>query len=444
MPNPTPSPDRVADLTPPTRNRTVDLLRALSLVVVVLGHWLLAVVSHDGNGFEGANLLALQPATTWLTWVFQIMPVFFLVGGFANGGSWERARRSATPYGRWVGARSARMLRPAVAFLLFAVGAVVVARMLGTPEEAVDMAGGLVTVPLWFLAAYLPVVAATPLLIALHRRFGAAVPLSMIGGAAIVDIAHRGFGLPGVGWLNFALVWPLAHQLGFAWRDGTLPRSRATAIALLAGGATGLVVLTQVLGYPVAMVGGPGAGPTSNAPPSLAIVALTLAQLGLILGVEARLERWLTRPRVWTAVVVVNLHAMTLFCWHLAVLVAVAATALPLRLFPQPEAGSLTWWAWRPAWFLLLAGVLGAVVVAARRFEHRPAPPSAATGSAARCVVGVTGVSVGLSLLALHGLVGGAGPAGLPLLPLTLFTGGIALLGLLPQARRAAAAAGTG
>jgi hypothetical protein len=66
MPPPTVLTARLASLTPTTRNRTVDLLRALSLVVVVvLGHWLLAVVFHDGGSFDGANLLAVEPATRY-------------------------------------------------------------------------------------------------------------------------------------------------------------------------------------------------------------------------------------------------------------------------------------------------------------------------------------------------------------------------------------------
>jgi hypothetical protein len=289
-----------------------------------------------------------------------------------------------------------------------------------------------VTVPLWFLAAYLPVVAATPVLLAAHRRFGATVPMALTTGAVLVDLGHRGLGLPLVGWLNFAFVWPLAHQLGFAWRDGSLRRAPAAAVAMVVGGVAGLVTLTQVAGYPVAMVGGPGAGETSNAPPSLAIVALAVAQVGVVLLAEGRLERWLRRPRVWAAVAVVNLHAMTLFAWHFAVLVAVTAVALPFGFFPQPEPASLAWWLWRPAWLLVLTVVLVSVVAVMRRHEQRPVAPEAVGGGVARPVAGVVAVSLGLRLLAVDGLGDGSGPFGLPAGALALLAVGGALLGVRP------------
>jgi hypothetical protein len=72
--------------------------------------------------------------------VFQIMPVFLLVGGFSNAASWEGACRGGTGYGRWLAGRSARMLRPAGAFLACAVTAVVVARLLDAPADVVAMA----------------------------------------------------------------------------------------------------------------------------------------------------------------------------------------------------------------------------------------------------------------------------------------------------------------
>src|SRR5688572_14350931 len=84
----------LASATPSTRDRYVDFLRVVSIGVVVLGHWLMAAVEYrDGSGFGGGNLLQLQPSVQWLTWLFQVMPVFFLVGGFSNAASWTSARR---------------------------------------------------------------------------------------------------------------------------------------------------------------------------------------------------------------------------------------------------------------------------------------------------------------------------------------------------------------
>ncbi|MFZ5872699.1 MAG: acyltransferase, partial [Actinomycetota bacterium] len=63
------------------RDRFVDALRVGSLVVVVLGHWLMADVRPDG---EVSNALVSVPALEPLTWVLQVMPLFFLVGGVAH------------------------------------------------------------------------------------------------------------------------------------------------------------------------------------------------------------------------------------------------------------------------------------------------------------------------------------------------------------------------
>ena len=99
----------LAAATPATRNRYVDLLRAASIGVVVLGHWMMAVISWEEGKFVGQNLLELSSGFQLLTWVFQVMPVFFIVGGFANAASWDSARRSGIGYADWLRARFARL-----------------------------------------------------------------------------------------------------------------------------------------------------------------------------------------------------------------------------------------------------------------------------------------------------------------------------------------------
>ena len=74
----------VAAATPDSRNRYVDFLRALSIMAVVIGHWLIAAPVATGDTLEGVNMLAHSPWTQWLTWVFQGMPVFFAVGGYLH------------------------------------------------------------------------------------------------------------------------------------------------------------------------------------------------------------------------------------------------------------------------------------------------------------------------------------------------------------------------
>jgi fucose 4-O-acetylase-like acetyltransferase len=101
------------------RNRYVDLLRVASIGVVVLGHWIMAVLGYSNGKFTGKNLLEIDPGLQILTWIFQVMPVFFIVGGFSNEASSSSARGRDESYAEWLRARSARLLRPAVWFVAF-------------------------------------------------------------------------------------------------------------------------------------------------------------------------------------------------------------------------------------------------------------------------------------------------------------------------------------
>src|SRR5262249_60467167 len=84
----------LADRTPSSRNRYVDFLRAISMLVVTVGHWLAAAPYFDATrALTTAPILTVSPWTAWLTWIVQVMPIFFIVGGYANGGSGPGARR---------------------------------------------------------------------------------------------------------------------------------------------------------------------------------------------------------------------------------------------------------------------------------------------------------------------------------------------------------------
>lgn len=98
----------IAERTPASRNRYVDFLRAASITAVILGHWLIAAPWVVDGGLRLDHMLTVQPWTQWLTLLFQVMPVFFLVGGYSNAASWDAAGRNGTPYGAWVAGRARR------------------------------------------------------------------------------------------------------------------------------------------------------------------------------------------------------------------------------------------------------------------------------------------------------------------------------------------------
>ncbi|GHH88940.1 acyltransferase family protein [Streptomyces capitiformicae] len=97
-----------------SRDRYVDFLRAWAIVLVVIGHWLItALVRGPGGEITALELLAVIPWTQWLTLGFQVMPLFFLAGGHAAGGSWVRARAAGGTAAGWVARRALRLLLPA-------------------------------------------------------------------------------------------------------------------------------------------------------------------------------------------------------------------------------------------------------------------------------------------------------------------------------------------
>ncbi len=110
---------RLAEKTPAKRNRCVDFLRAVSILVVVTGHWLMAAPWVDADGAHISHLLDVSPWAQWLTWGMQVMPIFFFVGGYSNGISWDAACRDGTSYQDWLSSRLTRLLGPVLVLVLF-------------------------------------------------------------------------------------------------------------------------------------------------------------------------------------------------------------------------------------------------------------------------------------------------------------------------------------
>ncbi|MEV1045279.1 acyltransferase [Streptomyces sp. NPDC049916] len=409
-----------AGATPATRDRYVDLLRVASLATVVLGHWLMAAVTPDGVG----NLLAVVPALQPLTWLLQVMPVFFFVGGFSHALSYRSLLRRRpegsedSVYSAFLRARLQRLLRPTTVFVLVWGAAALLVQLLGGGGGLTGVTLRMVTQPLWFIGIYLAMVAFTPPLLRLHERYGWGAFAGLAGAAAAVDVLRFAAGVPYVEFLNFAFVWLAVHQLGFLRADGRLSRP-----ALLAG--AGLLAATALVAfgpYPLSMVGMPGEKVSNMAPPTLALLAHGLWLLGAVELLRAPAARLLARPRAWRVVVAANGVAMTAFLWHLTAMFGVYGAMLALRL-PLPEPGSAAWWAQVPPRLVLAAALTAALVAAFRTAERPPATPPGAAGAhrgplavsappgagplaalgATLCLLGV----LGLSLVGFGGLLEG-------------------------------------
>ncbi|MGA5220447.1 acyltransferase family protein [Streptomyces cinereoruber] len=384
----------LAAATPATRDRYVDLLRVASLAVVVLGHWLMAAVGPDG---QVGNLLAVVPELQAVTWVFQVMPVFFFVGGFSHA----LAHRSRPRYAEFLRARLQRLLRPTMVFVAVWGAAALVLPLLGADGGLTGVALRLVTQPLWFIGIYLAMVALTPPLLKLHERWGWGAFAVLAGGAVAVDLLRFAVHVPFVEFLNFAFVWLAVHQLGFLRADGMIRRP-----ALLAGaGLVGAAALVALGPYPLSMVGMPGEKVSNMAPPTLALLCHGLWLVGAVELLRGPGARFAARAGVWRAVVAANGVAMTAFLWHLTAMLGVYGVLLGsgVRL-PEPASGA--WWAQVPL-RLAAAAVLAALLVAAfRRFEA-PVPPAPATGTGGPlAALGITLALLGVLGLSLTGFAG--------------------------------------
>lgn len=418
----------LARRTPPARNRYADFLRAVAILVVVLGHWLASAPQLTEDGLVVVRLLGIAHWTHPLTWVVQVMPVFFIVGGFANAASWAAAQRDRLGYAAWLQARLRRLVGPLVPLLLAWSAIVVVATRAGVDAALVSDVSRLALIPTWFLAVYIAVVLCVPLAAAAWDRYGLASFWLPLSAAVMVDALAFGRGMTLLRWTNYVFVWFAVHQLGFLWRSGRVAEAPAAA-AWVAGGAAVLVFLVAVAGYPLAMLTVPGAEFSNTRPPTVALAALAALQFGTILLLQPAVGRWLRREGPWAATIVLNGFIMTLFLWHTTAQALVYGAAawlggVGLRLEP----GSAQWWLARPVWIVLMLAVLGGLVALFGRFERGARRPAAAGARPAGWqVLGALGLCLGVALLAGYGMGQAAFP-GLRVAPLAVALAGAALV----------------
>ena len=426
----------MADRTPASRNRYADLLRAIAISCVVMGHWTMAAPYLDAGEPAIAHLLAIQPWTRWITWAFQVMPVFFFVGGFSNGMSWEATLRKGGTFSGWFASRLERLLGPTLALILFWAGAAAIGHALGVPAGMITSGSQIALVPTWFLAVYILVCMAVPLTHRAWERFGMASVVVTMALAVVMDVLF--FNVPSLRWMawsNFLFIWLSVHQLGYAWQDGLKSGGTTLLVGLVSLGV--LAALVHFGPYPISLVGVPGqtlADGTSlsnTRPPKLPILAHGLAQIGLLLALQGAANRWLSRRKPWAATVLANGMIMTVFLWHSTSMMLLFGLGFLLGgVGLEPTPGSGAWWSIRPFWILGFAVATVPFIGVFRRFERTSGRPPVALP---RLIVGCVLACVGLALLAISG-VNGDGPLGLRWVPLSLPLVGCAIAGFGPLA----------
>ena len=188
--------------------------------------------------------------------------------------------------------------------------------------------------------------------------------------------------------------------------------------------------------YPVAMIGVPGSDLSNSMPPTIALLALGNAQIGIALTLEPLMRRLLDKAWLWTTTVLVNGMIMTVYLWHLTafVLVMVAAWLLGgVGLHSAP--GSSEWWLVRPVWFALYIAVTLPLIALFSPFERMG---SAAKNGAPkqvphwRLILGLILICLGLTLTAAISIASPEGVTGLRIWVVALPFVGAGLVGFGP------------
>jgi len=425
---------QMAAQTPQERNRYVDFLRSVSILVVIIGHWMIATAYVVDGEMIAGHLLAGRPELHWLTWLFQVMPIFFIVGGYSNAVSLESAKRKGIGYAGWLSARLNRLVAPLLVLLVAWAAIAIVMSLFAARPVVIQTVSQAALIPTWFLAIYIVVVILAPLAYTFWRRFGFTSFLVFVAGAALTDGAFFLADMQWLGWTNYLWVWLAVHHLGFAWRDDRLGRV-AKRLLFSAVGFGALWLLTSYGPYPLAMVGSPDPELSNTLPPKITLLALGIFQFGLLLALEEPMRRALNGLRLWTVTVLINSMIMTVYLWHITVMVIFAAllyTAGGLGLGIEP--GSSEWWWTRPVWIAVLLVLLLPVALMLSPLERRGRPADAPIPAPARQIAGATMICLGVALLAMYGFKGGA-TQWTDFAPFALVIVGSGISGLLPTWR---------
>lgn len=362
------------------RDGVIDLVRSGATTTVVVYHWLFTIIVWRPDGPHADNPIGYVSGLWCLTWILQVLPLFFMAGGYTHSLAWAKYRETPHAWGRFIKRRAGQLLGPALMLVAVVTGAVTLIAMVHRGDDPwVTRGVVLVLSPLWFLIVFLLLVVTVPIWDRLHRRFGELAPVALAVCAMGVDVARFRYHITGVAFANLVFVWAACHQTGWSWERLRHAPARFGHMLMLIGFA-GLVGLTNMGLYPRSMV-----GTTSKldrfsnmGPPTLPIIALFILQLGIVVAGRPRLAEWADRPRVANAVAWMSRNAMPLFLWHS---VGFATFFALMRLWVSvPDSPTALWWVTRPLWLLGPATLTLPLLAASARLLR---PAGAVTGARA-------------------------------------------------------------
>src|SRR5688500_13555810 len=134
------------------RDDLVDLLRSLATTTVVLWHWVFTILVWREDGPHADNPIGYVSGLWSLTWLLQVMPLFFVAGGFVHARTWARDRGRPEAWRHFVGRRGLQLGVPALGLIALVAGAgTAIAFLHPGPDPWVARGVLLVLSPLWFL-----------------------------------------------------------------------------------------------------------------------------------------------------------------------------------------------------------------------------------------------------------------------------------------------------
>lgn len=312
-----------------TRDRALDAARAVALVVVVVGHSL----AWDTSTGSPTAVLEQRPGLVWVTWVVQVLPLFFAAGAVTNAISWQRDPDVAAYLRR----RAVRLSTPG---LVYATVWTVLLLPLAPLSSLAVLAGRFLAELVWFLAVYAAATLAVPWTIRWTRRPWLTAGL-WLAAVVAVDLLRWNVWAP-LGWLNLVLVWGFVHQVGYH-----LPALREARRAWLVAGGVAAVATAVGLGvlgpYSSSMVSfGGDPEPSNLAPPTLVVALFGLGQVLLLAVLWPWVARLLAADRAYRVVGALGVRSIGVYLWHIPVVALVAGTAWGLDVRAEPLGA--VWW----------------------------------------------------------------------------------------------------
>lgn len=374
----------------------MDIARAGSLLLVVVGHLVMVVIDRGPDGaLRGDNLLAIFPDWAWLG-MLSPMPIFFAAAG------WSHARRTDpdTAAQALLRVRNLAVVGGAVAVTWSVVSLVA----LGVAGEGNIVSDGarLAIQPLWFLAAYVPFLFLAPWLNRVALRLG----MFVLTAAALVvtsDVLRFGGNWPRmVGAPGFFLVWAVPWVWGAWWRNSgpASPREeRRMGVVLAAASVVGCVFLVRQAGYSPSLIDAVPGRRTNSTPPTFFTLVASLAQVGVFMCFASTLDRVAARTR--RLVAVLGRAAVAVYAWHLTAL-ALCGAALAAGVW-APQRFSSPWWWTRLPWWAVVVGLTGGFTWATAHLMESTSRASRHDAARWHLFVVVAGLTTGAVLAGVYG-----------------------------------------